>query len=195
MKKIFVTMAAALLAVTMNAQNKIGELSIAPTIGLNSATLSGDGVTEAKAMMTFAVGANFEYGVSKDFGVTAGLIYSMQGAQVKGADVKEKLNYLNVPILANYYVAKGLALKAGIQPGILLSANMEASGGGTTGSVDIKEECSNIDFTIPVGASYEISNFVIDARYNIGLTNIYDSGDPVKNSVVQIAIGYKFSLK
>lgn len=189
------TMAAALLAVTMNAQNKIGEISIAPTLGLNFAKLTGDGISNVKSTTQLVIGANLEYGVSKDFGVTGGLFYSMQGAKFKGSNATTNLDYLNIPILANYYVAKGLALKAGLQPGFLLSAKHKYKGDGNSSSNDIKDSCNGIDFAIPVGASYEISNFVIDARYNIGLSSVNDDGDAAKNSVVQITVGYKFKLK
>ena len=44
-----------------------------------------------------------------------------------------------------------------------------------------------------LGLSYEISNIVIDARYNLGLTSIWDKGDE-KHGVIQITLGYKFHL-
>ena len=53
--------------------------------------------------------------------------------------------------------------------------------------------------SIPVGVSYEISDFVIDARYNFGLTNVWKDdykkllGD-AKNSVISLTVGYKFGL-
>lgn len=176
-----------MMSVAAKAQNAVGQISFAPTIGFNYASVTDDG---AKSMMTFAVGANFEYGVSDNFGMTAGLIYSMQGAKVKGSDIKMKLNYLNVPVLANYYISKGFALKAGIQPGLLLAAKVETDGY----SVDVKDECTGVDFSIPVGLSYEINNVVIDARYNIGLNGWGDFDDSGKNSVFMFTVGYKFNL-
>jgi hypothetical protein len=53
----------------------------------------------------------------------------------------------------------------------------------------------SFDFSIPVGLSYEFSNFVVDARYNWGLTKTIDGlGDGTKNSVLQFTFGYKFVL-
>ena len=49
------------------------------------------------------------------------------------------------------------------------------------------------DFSIPVGASYEYQNFVLDARYNIGVTKVIDGLD-CRNSVFQLTLGYKFKL-
>ena len=49
------------------------------------------------------------------------------------------------------------------------------------------------DLSIPLGLSYEFSDFVIDARYNLGLTKIAEDMDG-KNSVIMLTVGYKISL-
>ena len=127
-------------------------------------------------------------------GVSAGLIYSMQGAKetVEGVDCTMKLDYLNVPILANVYVAPGLAVKLGIQPGFKLSAKAKAETSGASAEVDL-DDIKGFDLAIPVGLSYQYQNIVLDARYNWGVTKIMDDVDS-KNSVFQITLGYKFSL-
>lgn len=141
-----------------------------------------------------AAGAEFEYGVTDMIGVSAGLIYSMQGAKekVEGVDCTMKLDYLNVPILANVYVAPGLAVKLGIQPGFKLSAKAKAETSGASAEVDL-DDIKGFDLAIPVGVSYQYQNIVLDARYNWGVTKIMDDVDS-KNSVFQITLGYKFSL-
>ena len=141
-----------------------------------------------------AAGAEFEYGVTDMIGVSAGLIYSMQGAKetVEGVDCTMKLDYLNVPILANVYVAPGLAVKLGIQPGFKLSAKAKAETSGASAEVDL-DDIKGFDLAIPVGLSYQSQNIVLDARYNWGVTKIMDDVDS-KNSVFQITLGYKFSL-
>lgn len=106
-----------------------------------------------------------------------------------------KLDYINVPILANVYVTKGLAVKLGVQPGFKVNAKYDTKTTAlgvavkTSGEPDVK----SVDFSIPVGISYEYANFQLDARYNWGLTKIYKHGDD-KNSVFQITLGYKFDL-
>ena len=89
------------------------------------------------------------------------------------------LDYINVPVLANVYVAPGLAVKLGLQPGFLVSDN----------SIGTK----SFDLSIPVGLSYEFNNFVIDGRYNLGAIKIWEPSDS-KNSVFQVTLGYKFDL-
>ena len=107
-----------------------------------------------------------------------------------------KMDYLNIPILANVYVAPGLALKAGIQPAFNLSTKVRVNGV----TVDYDEyapdgaKIKSFDFSIPVGLSYEYMNVCLDARYNIGVTKIADFDDAGCNSVFQITLGYKFAL-
>lgn len=54
------------------------------------------------------------------------------------------------------------------------------------------------DLSIPMGLSYEFRNIVLDARYNFGLTKMFDM-DKVdlnsKNLAFQLTLGYKFTLR
>ena len=192
MKKMFLAAAMMLVSVATFAQNAVGQITIQPKVGLNIANLTD--ADDADARIGLAAGAEFEYGVTDMIGVSAGLIYSMQGAKekVEGVDCTMKLDYLNVPILANVYVAPGLAVKLGIQPGFKLSAKMKGEVSGNSVEVDL-DDIKGFDLAIPVGLSYQYQNIVLDARYNWGVTKIMDDVDS-KNSVFQITLGYKFSL-
>ena len=94
--------------------------------------------------------------------------------------------------MCNVYFAKGLAVKAGVQPGFKASSKVKAEFGGESASASY-DGLKSFDFSIPVGLSYEYNNVVLDARYNIGMTKTYDFINS-KNSVFQITLGYKFEL-
>lgn len=100
-----------------------------------------------------------------------------------------------MPILANVYVTKGLAVKLGVQPGFKVNAKYDTktTALGVTVKTSSEPDVKSVDFSIPVGISYEYANFQLDARYNWGLTKISKHGDD-KNSVFQITLGYKFDL-
>lgn len=142
-----------------------------------------------------------EYQATDIFSVSAGVLYSMQGAkkEVKALNntytATTKVDYINIPVMANVYVVKGLAVKAGIQPGFKVSSSVKqslnTSIGGTSGSTDLKAK--SFDFSIPVGISYEYANVQLDARYNFGVTKVFENSD-IKNSVFQLTLGYKFDL-
>ena len=42
------------------------------------------------------------------------------------------MDYVNIPILANFYVAKGFAVKVGIQPGFLVNDKVKVSSNGVS---------------------------------------------------------------
>ena len=197
MKKLIVMAVVALMAtVSANAQ----EMFLKPMVGGTLATLTGD--TEGNKMkLGLVAGAEFGYNINDMFAVTAGALVSLQGSKFDDnsyqKDVTTNLTYLNVPILANVYIAPGLAIKAGVQPGFLLSRKTkldELIGSGSWTSVEhtSTDGMKKVDFSIPLGLSYEISDFVIDARYNLGLTNINDTDSyKSKNSVIMLTLGYK----
>ena len=68
----------------------------------------------------FIAGVEGEYYINDWFSAAAGVSYAQQGW--KGDNVTVKLDYLNIPLTANFYVAPGLALKTGAQLGFPMSA-------------------------------------------------------------------------
>lgn len=192
MKKILLMAVVMLASVASYAQQAVGTFTLQPKIGMNVASLTKcDG---CDPRIGLAAGVEAEYQATDIFSVSAGLIYSMQGNKAKAEGVTQttKLDYINIPILANVYVTKGLAVKLGVQPAFNVSDKVKLSGGGASlEAEDVGAE--SFDFSIPVGLSYEFNNVVIDARYNFGVTNIAEGGD-AKNSVFQFTLGYKFAL-
>ena len=191
MKKILLTAVVMLASVASYAQQAVGTFTLQPKIGMNVASLTKcDG---CDPRIGLAAGVEAEYQATDIFSVSAGLIYSMQGNKAKeeGVTLTTKLDYINIPILANVYVTKGLAVKLGVQPAFNVSDKQKLSGG--KASVEAEDVgAESFDFSIPVGLSYEYNNVVFDARYNFGVTNIAVGGDS-KNSVFQFTLGYKFA--
>ncbi len=128
----------------------------------------------------------------------------------RAGDITTKYNVVGVSLLANAYIWKGLAVKTGVEPQFLVynktrckveylvpvQANASREDryavGAAAQTIDFKE----LNFTIPVGISYEYKNFVTDARYNFGVTNVvgYYNGKNkpnVKSRAFSLTIGYK----
>lgn len=197
MKKLLMMLVMATVAMTASAQNTLrdkGSFTLQPKAGVGIGTIAGNWTTiggeKDKARIGFVAGLEGEYYAADWFGLAVGLNYAQQGFKFEAEDYKEttKLDYLNVPIVGNFYVAKGLALKTGFQFGFLMNAKLD--------SQDIKDLCNKVNFAIPVGVSYEIENVVLDLRYNIGLnkTNKADNGNKARTDLIQITLGYKFNL-
>lgn len=176
-------------ATTMFAQPEAGTVTIAPKAGISIATLSTDG-TESK--VGFVGGVEAGYQLNDAMALTLGVNYAQYGAKTEymGQDVKMNMDYIAVPILYNYYLpVKGLAVKAGIEPAFKASAKLKANGA----SVDMGDGVNSVIMSIPVGVSYEMCNFILDARYNIGVTDAIEGGSS-KQSAFVITLGYKFAL-
>ena len=222
MKKIMMIAALMVATLSANAQNEVGQFSLQPKAGINISKITGAGMT---SRVGFAGGIEAEYGVAKNFGLTAGFLYSMQGGKydmndfkILGITDKFKFNfdYLNIPILAQYYIAKGFAVKAGVQFGFVVRNKVKieeiVAGGGkfkedmsfdefldilkvaSGGEIPADAKLKKFDFSIPVGLSYEYKNVVLDARYNIGATRVVKFSETGRNSVFEITLGYKIPL-
>ena len=199
MKKIMMIAAMMVAALSANAQNEVGQVTLQPKVGMNIANLTGSG---NKAKVGLVAGVEAEYGVAENFGITAGVLYSMEGSKSEkynGKSVKFNTDYINVPIMAQYYVIPGLAVKAGAQFGFNVRKKFSYDGN----SIDANEffndlgldtKVQTFNFSIPVGVSYEYQSFVLDARYNIGMTKTLKNVDKNKTSLFSITLGYKFAL-
>ena len=194
MKKLMILAVMAIASLTANAQQEVGTWSVTPKVGVNLATITD--ADDASFKFGLMAGADLHYQLTDKFAVSAGLFYSMQGAKEKinflGETVKYtyNLDYVNIPILANYYVIPGLAIKLGLQPAFNVKHKVKGESHGNSSETDI-EHFKSFDLAIPIGASYQFGDFVVDARYNFGLTKIWDyEGSSSKNSVIQFTFGY-----
>jgi hypothetical protein len=159
--------------------------------GVNLANVTGD-IDGNSMKIGFNAGAVAKISVSESFSVQPELVFSSQGTKYdfEDTEVKMNLNYLNLPIMAQYNTS-GFVLEAGPQIGFLMSAKAKA--GDMSG--DIKDGLKSIDFGLAFGAGYQTqSGFGVNARFNLGLANIVDGEEDeegeLKNSVIQVGVFY-----
>ena len=133
MRKTLLVAATLLLSVCANAQMAVGSWTLQPKAGVNIATMTN--AENGKVRLGLVAGAELGYQASPLLSITAGALYSQQGVNSdvdiyysnsnSQPDVRMemtfKMDYVNIPILVNFYVADGLAVKMGIQPGILIN--------------------------------------------------------------------------
>lgn len=124
-------------------------------------------------------------------------------------DLSNTLSYVAVPLMVHAYIAKGLSVNAGVQAGLLTHVKEEFTtctfvqnihtGVRTYNSDVTKAENTSdalynkVDFSVPVGISYEYMNVVLDVRYNVGLTHVLKNSNS-KNRSAMLTVGYKFDL-
>jgi len=157
--------------------------------GINVASLNVDNEVDFSSRTSFHLGGLAHIHVSPHFAVQPEVYFSGQGGKDGGETVR--LNYINIPFLLQYMAGGGFRLQTGPQLGILVSAEDELD----HVSVDIKDNLNTADFAWTFGASYLIPNssLGIDARYNLGISNIRDDGGSnTQNRVFSIGMFYQF---
>ena len=155
--------------------------------GLNSSYVDRDGAIDYDSKLGFHVGGLAHIHVSNHFAVQPEIVFSTQGGEY--GDEKLKLNYINVPVLAQY-MTSGLRLQTGPQFGFLVAAERKLG----NVEVDVDDAFNSFDFSWSFGAGYLFSSGLgIDARYNLGITDISeDNAYDAKNRVFQVGLFYQF---
>lgn len=186
MKKLLLS-AAAVMAFSFATQAQ--EVKFGAKAGLNIADFGGDAETSG-SRTGLHIGGVAEIKLTETFSVQPELVYSMQGAKEEFAGVEAdlKFDYLNIPIMAKYYLMEGLSIEAGPQVGFLMSAKAEDE--------DIKDGYKSIDFALNGGVAYDLPMGVFfQARYSAGLSDINDTEGvdaKITNNVISLSVGYKF---
>ncbi len=200
MKKLFFAAIIAVFTMTSVNAQKFGA-----KLGLNLATVTN--YDNAKMKTGFHVGGVAEFEITEQFTFQPEIVFSMQGVKINNGvegvggldDSRLKLNYINVPLIAKYYVTEALSIQAGPQIGFLMSANYAESafGGVSDTDLDVKDDKNSIDYGVDFGVGYKMDfGLFIDARYNLGLADIFKDNPTdttFKNNVISISVGYFFN--
>lgn len=164
----------------------------------------------------FTGGVDVMYQASDIVGLSIGLSYVQAGCKYKDVDDNgvtwhdhyDRMDYISVPLVGHSYIAPGLSINVGVAPSFLIygkyhagmqTYDLETDGHRTNVKEaeidqDIKKGLRNFTLSIPVGISYEYENVVLDARYNVGMLNVYKHGLTARNKVFEVSVGYKFDL-
>lgn len=200
MKKNLLTAVVAVMCVG----GAFAQLSMGPKVGLNVSSLTGDG-TNYRAGVNVGVFAN--YRINNLLAIQPEFLYSMQGAAFDDVPVLTETlessytsHYIDIPVLLKVYPWRGLNVQVGPQFGFCVDDEYKLKlAGKELSSDDLKkygydQSARTFDFAIALGLGYEFDfGMTIDARYNFGLTNIYEKGD-AKNTLLMISLGYEFDF-
>ena len=200
---------AMMTALSANAQSVFGQgtFTLQPKVGIGLSEITDD---DAKFKFGLGAGVEAQYQIKNWLGVSAGAMYQQMGSKVKDiggvdmSDFKVNLEYINVPVMARFYVAKGLSLNVGLQAGFLTNAKVKYG----SSEADVKDAVEKFDLSAPVSIAYELPmGLTFEAVCNYGITDVakdYDHGSnrssnyseimDDKNLLFQITVGYRFPL-
>tara|TARA_B110000091_G_C13760728_1_gene452012 strand:+ start:788 stop:1348 length:561 start_codon:yes stop_codon:yes gene_type:complete len=184
-KKLWIAFFAVALIGKVNGQ----DVKLGIKLGTNIASVNGSNANNLDSRTGFVFGVAAEILFTEKFSIQPELLYSAQGAQ-QGNDYRYDLNYVSVPIMAKYYIAKGFTVEAGPQFSFLLKDQLVPID--TYNGVIENTDAENFDFGINAGLGYQFkSGIFFQTRYNLGLIAISENPD-IKNGVFQMTLGFQF---
>lgn len=207
MKKILTTLfiIPAICSVALAQTKTMDEFGV--NIGYNGANVTYSGNYDHSDYVSGVnIGFSAEHYFSNRWSIKGKLIYDQKGfgngylafddgTEIDGVDFH--LNYLTIPIMANWHFgrARNWYLHFGPYIGFLLNAS-ESSGSG----VDVKQAFNTTDvgFDVGAGVKFPVSNYAklfIEIDGQGGFTNIFKDGDTLQNERTGINFGILFPLR
>ncbi len=168
--------------------------------GLNYAGLSG---YNADKLLSFHAGVFVHVTMNKNWRFQPELLYSGEGQHYLVYDNNENpspikntivLNYIQLPLVVQYFPLPSLYFEAGPQLAVLVSAFSKGIG---DGHMNVKRSFGNTQFGLNLGMGYLFNQQLrIYARYYFGLTDItpYNS-DLNRSHTGQLGIAFRFRNK
>ena len=186
MKKIFLTLLAAVLTTPIFAQLNSGDFSFSNDklyygirVGFNTSHISGDAPVRASDTKTGVnLGGIIGLRISNSTPVLleSGLYYSSKGGKRNGETVG--LNYLELPVLIKYgfEVADKVAVLPFFGPYFSMAVSGRTKGGGDDHSSFRDGSYTHPDMGFKLGCGAEYSNIYAELGFEFGVANISDAG-------------------
>lgn len=165
----------------VQAQNFSGKL----ILGVNGSQIDGDGMSGYyQAGLVFGAGARFP--VNEKLSLGPEIMYSQKGSRASFDQVTKlgypriiyRLNYVDLPIVAEYKVQPSMHIEGGLSFGYLLNAKLDP--GGNLGFGDAQYLFKKQDYQLLLGLKYQIFDdcwlsgrlmYSLISTNKLGLTN------------------------
>ena len=183
MKKLLIV---GLLSIVASAAFAQAQVALGIKAGINVSKINSDDL-ESSSITAFHGGA-FALFKFTAIGIQPELLFSQQGTTIDDVNFGEgdlKMSYMTIPVMLKFYLPGGFNLQAGPQFGFLNSAEFDGT--------DVKDSFKDSDISANVGVAWDAPfGLVLDARYNIGLSDVSeDSAIELKSGIFQFSVGYK----
>ena len=189
MKKVIIMLAAAMISMGAMAQVQFGA-----KVGADLTNFWGEDVDHGMKP-GYQFGVLMEYKFNDKFAIAPEAVFAAQGGKhdYDHGDVTYNTNYINVPVMLKCYVTPNFAIDLGPQVGFNVYSKVTSDLGDVDNTVDLKDDTKAVDFGVGLGATYSLTeNAFLQARYTMGLTEVFDNDAKAKNGNIQVAFGWKF---
>ena len=176
-------------------------LSFGPIAGLNISSLNNLDNSSSKAGLL--AGAFFNYSSKNWFGLGLQVVYNGLGAKLTTPTETIKLNYIQVPILATYYLA-GSNTQGSFRPKFFAGPhvnflmNAKNKEGNDLNPNNLYYKSTELGLTFGAGFNYAVMDKTwlnFDVRYGLGLTNATQAPNiNITNNAFAITLGLSFPI-
>ncbi len=196
MKKIMILSAALLFAGFAQAQSP----TFGVKAGVNIAKFAGDPDPNSEFNTGLAAGVFTNIPLSSGFSFEPSAEYSQKGAEFTTAlntEVKSKITYIDIPLVAKYNFTPAFGLFAGPQVSFFLDQETKLVNGNSSTTFEGNNDSYRKSLAGgKVGFSYNFGSVMLNASYATDFQNLYsdESGNSdLKNQVVNVglALGFK----
>jgi hypothetical protein len=188
--------------------------SLGPEIGAAFSN-HGKDADDSEYKSGLVAGGFATYSILDRYAFTAKVLFNQKGAKSEDGDVKEQLNYIEVPVLARVFFNREGTVRPNVffgpSFGFLTGAkwkigdedyeNVEDIASSPFGDVDsYKDVYNTFDFgvSLGLGLSIRVANemyFIIDTRYTYGLSEVYKNADGSSNNQnATVTAGLSFGI-
>jgi Outer membrane protein beta-barrel domain len=197
-----IAMAIILMTGTVNAQHSKQKVNIGIKGGLNIFTIHNSDGQEYDPKAGFHAGLIAHIHLSRQLALQPEIVYSSEGAKYTIDGLSESnhytinLGYINMPVMLQYMFDNGFRFQAGPQIGVLVHAKSKSETNNT--SSDVKDNYKTFAFSLGAGVGYvhPPTGFGIDARFNLGLSDINENSNiESTNRGFQLGVFYLFNHK
>lgn len=131
--------------------------------------------------------------LERNWAIQPELLYAGMGDRyrlIPSGTAAEALDYVQIPVMFQYFPARNFYLEFGPQLGVLLGAHERYSGH----SVDVSDNYNTADFDLNLGLGFRVNRTLgFNFRYVLGLTDITkNDNDTYQNRGVQLGIDLRF---
>jgi hypothetical protein len=176
--------------------------------GVNFTNMYIDDVGDEKMKVGWHLGVFTKFPLTTGVSLQPELLYTSKGSEIIYTDptlgtgeYRFNLNYFELPVLFTFNVAERFHINLGPYVGYLSKANVtDIEEDGTVEElVNLNEDSfKRWDFGAAGGIGFDVNNFTMGARYNLGFTEINNStslqqvAPNSKNSGLSIFLGFSF---
>ncbi|MDH4196531.1 MAG: PorT family protein [Candidatus Aminicenantes bacterium] len=181
-----------------------GITAIGVKVGASLANIFGEDVVDQEFKFGLAAGGFLTYSLGRRVALQPELLFVRKGSRYESTlfgDYKEAMdfNYMEIPLFAKYKILHAplpVYVFAGPALAFRLSAKVKYEWEGISEEEEI-EDMKTTDLGLAFGADTEFKvsrsgRLTLDLRYTLGLANIGEDRDSVKNGAFLLLVGWTF---